>query len=260
MTARWMAFLLAAGSCLGATSGDLAALYGSPVMQQFHVQKNVVLSVEYGADGRATSVRIRPEGYEKDSSRPDLVMDSQVVADIVDWFVPPAVQERMAQIYLGAMVEMIDGVTTIRRVHAIRENGERPDREASIDSKSGLFASAVDVQAKFGPPVSERFVAEPGVALTTTYQASQVASLVRITPIEPAENIPSLAVDRIIDAIAPASMRTGKPAMLVMMSGAPGIRMEEYDNLMITHSFQGDAITQATVEWEPKRLFRNPAK
>ncbi len=256
MTARWMAFLLAAGSCLGATSGDLAALYGSPVMQQFHVRKGAVLSVEYGADGRARSVRIRPEGYQQDSPKPDLVMDSQAVSDIIDWFVPPSIQHGMAEIYLGAMVEMTDGATTIHRVRAIRENDQRPDREATIDRKSGLFASAVDVQARFGPPVSERFVAEPGVALTATYNASGVASEIKVTAVEPAPSISSLTADLIVNEVAPAWSRTGKPQLAMMMSGMVGLRIEEFDDVTITRSFQGDAITQAAVTWGPSRVFK----
>ncbi len=260
MTARWMAFLLAAGSCLGATSGDLAALYGSPVMQQFHVQKNVVLSVEYGADGRATSVRIRPEALENDASSQGAAMDRQTVSEIIDWFVPPAVQASMIEISLGGIVQMVDTSTSIQRSRAFVGEQDHKEREASINSKSGLFARAVDVQGRFGTPVSERFVAEPGVALTTTYNGSGVTSEVKVTPVEPAQSISSLTADRILNEVAPVWSRAGKPQLAMMMSGTVGVRIEEYDDVTITRSFQGDAITQATVTGGPRRIFKNPAR
>ncbi len=260
MAARWMAFLLAAGSCLAATSGDLTALYGSPVMQQFHVQKSMDLAVEYGADGRATSVRIRPVGYQQDGSRPDLVMDSQAVSEIVDWFVPPSAQKHLGRIYLGCMMEMIGGAATIMRVHASSEDDDRRETQASIDSKSGLFARAVDVQGRFGSPVSERFMAEQGMALTATYNASGVTSEIKVTPIEPNQSIASLTIDHVLNLVAPVWSRVGKSQLANHMSGIVGVRIEEYDNLTITQSFQGDAITQATVRWGSRRVFQNPVK
>jgi hypothetical protein len=275
---RFVMCILLAACAHAATAADLLGRYGPPVMHRFAAGNGIVVGVEYNKDGRVTTVEIAPVGYKKDRNASREPMDRAAVSELLDYLIPD--QMRMGILsglecpLRGERREGSCGVTqtdlgvTLYRRHIEAAEGGRKDLVVTITSKTGLPQTVITLESRFGAVVAERFVAEPGIALTATYDKVRAATEIAIAPMrsvletdDEAQFMPVPDVERILDEIAPRWTRTGSLGGGSMQSGCNETRIEEFDNLSITRSFHHchlpaeDLMMQTVVRWGARRMM-----
>jgi hypothetical protein len=167
----------------------------------------------------------------------------------------------MQQFAVGTLqvsVEYKEGRVTA--VQVVTGEGE-PPMDARVAEFAGLAATdpemfhsllPVHVESRFGAPVTERYVAAPGMALIVTYDAHRTAAEVRMET----ESVAASEIDRVIDELAPPTMRAGTWRGMAMATGCSSVRTDEWENVTITRTYACDPaerITQAAVLFTAKR-------
>jgi hypothetical protein len=175
-------------------------------------------------------------------------------SDLQARYGPPTMQQ-FAVGRLRVSVEYKEG-----RVAAVGVDKGEPPMDARLAELADLAATdpvtfhsllPVHVESRFGAPVAERFLAAPGMTLIVTYGGSRAAAEIRIETASAASEI-----DRVIDELAPPTLRAGTWRGMAMATGCSSVRTDEWENVTITRTYACDPtqrITQATVRFTAKR-------
>ncbi len=124
-------------ACLGAaqTSQELHSRYGEPDTERFKIREGIDLTVEYGSDGAACQMEIKPPTLIV--QRPQQkVMAPAVVDGIIDEFAPPDARGRKVNRMLQQMscsrsvVDFYENVTIHRATDACLPS--KPERDTSV--------------------------------------------------------------------------------------------------------------------------------
>jgi hypothetical protein len=250
---HWIVLCSLACSCQAATSASLVARYGLPVTQQFDAAPGIRVTVEYGPDRMPVSVQLAPPYYDPHIFAASTTMEADVLAGVVSSFVPAARRSQMSSQSRCSGQECsqieTDGdlVITSRFPEPRAEHG---DLALSITSKRGLALTSGAIQARFGSPVVEQFVADGDIELTAKYDSTGKTEEIKVAALQPLQNLTALVVDRILNELVPLSERTGKVTHMSSSTGLGGMSFDQFDHVSISRTTLGDdLVSKATVRW-----------
>ena len=257
----------------GATAYDLLGRYGLATMQRFTTQ-GVAISVEYNNDHHVTGVRITPMDESKTNKS---VMDQQVVSALIDSLLPATSLRRSVDeldcpirgwdVATGIMsrtcgiTKTENGVTLYRQ--RVDHGEERHDLLVTIATSPGLPLTPIAIESRFGPPVSEQFLAAPSIKVTATYDDKRTAKEIQIEPADQTQKIVAAEGDQIVRDLVPPWTRLGTPRSGIMFMGCNELRVEEWENVTITRSYHHcnmpaeDQMVQATIRWVSRSTLSN---
>jgi Outer membrane lipoprotein len=129
------AILLAACLSGAQTSQELHSRYGEPDTERFKIRDGIALTVEYGSDGSACQMEIKPQQLLVQRP-PEKLMAPEVVDGIIDEVVPPDTRGRKVDRYLERMgcaqhvVDYYENVTIGRSTDQCLPL--KPERDTSV--------------------------------------------------------------------------------------------------------------------------------
>ena len=250
---HWIALCSLACSCHAATSASLVARYGLPVTQQFDAALGIRVTVEYGPDLTPRAVQIAPQHYNPNVSLNPLVK-LDALTEVAAFFVPTARRSGMSAVmFCLAYCDSVetDSEFTITTRFTLR----KVDGWASavtVTSNRGLTLTSGAMQARFGSPVVEQFVADGDIELTAKYDAAGKAEEIEVASFLATRNLTALAVDNVLNELVPLSERTGKVGLMAQATGLVSISSQIFDNVTISRTTVGDMVQNATVRWGPR--------
>jgi hypothetical protein len=212
------------------TSVELRARYGEPYVERFTVLTNVMVTVQYGADGRALSPEI-DRGYWLLHS---LFMHTSTPQDAAI----EAGRMMITQATCGAIESgTYEGETVGRSYNACEEALE----DLAIRGDT-LQRTSAELRARYGNPDVERFRVRPDVALTAEYGEDGPACAMRIEPRHlfnrtPVDDPPATmaALTDVLDEVVPPEARGKKlgpgPSFWGACRGA--LPPTEYENVTV---------------------------
>jgi len=149
------AILLTACLCAGQTSAEFHSRYGESDTERFKIRDGIGLTVEYGSDGSACQMEIKPQNLFV-QRQPQRLMAPEVVDGIIDEVVPPETRGRKVNSMLQQMgcsrsvVDYYENVTIDRGTDACLSS--KPERDTSVNivfkrqacPDTGLHAASPD--------------------------------------------------------------------------------------------------------------------
>ena len=129
------ALLLTSCLCAGQISQELHSRYGDSDTERFKIRDGIGLTVQYGSDGSACQMEIKPQTLIVQRPQHKL-MAPEVVDGIIEEFVPPGTRGRKVNSLLEqmscarAVVDYYENVTIHRATDACLPS--KPDRDTSV--------------------------------------------------------------------------------------------------------------------------------
>jgi hypothetical protein len=118
------------------TSQEFHSRYGEPDIERFRIRDGIGLTVEYGADGLACQMEIKPQHLIVQRPQPEKLMAPEMVDGIIDEVVPPDARGRKVNSLLQRMgcaqstVDYYENVTIDRSTDQCLPL--KPERESSV--------------------------------------------------------------------------------------------------------------------------------
>jgi len=144
------------------------------------IGQSIFVSVEYNADRHVSAVRIAP-------SDPATAMDPAAVSPLSDF-------------HCGS---------------SFKSGGQPTQMDCAVSTSDPAPLLAPDIESRFGPALIERFILEPGIGVTATYDETRTATQIAIAP---PQFMRQSDAERITGEVAPPWARNGSPSLMNMHS------------------------------------------
>ena len=190
------AIVLTSYLCAGQTSAEFHSRYGESDTERFKVRDGIALTVQYGSDGSACQMEIKPQNLFV-QRQPQRFMAPDVVDGIIDELVPPDTRGRRANGFTlrtgcgESKVDTYDNASIVRAIDTCLPSQPERDTGVTIIFKrqacpdTGLQASGPDAvlykrglrawkESRFG---DARVIFQ---TLVNTYPTSEYAPLAKM--------------------------------------------------------------------------------
>jgi len=183
------------------TADDFTARYGYPDAEKFLVRPEITMTTKYGDGQSACEMLIEPRNSGQRQSTKEPSMATAVVSEIIDELIP----QWQRGSFLDHLIENMGAGehqvfeyqnVTISRDFVRYLPVNQDEQFATIVRKDGVCRSstvsqefvpsiqltAVDLHARYGDPVAQRFTIRANTMLTATYGQDQTACEISIGP------------------------------------------------------------------------------